>query len=710
MRRPVLLRRACAAVVVTAVVLSPPAISHAAPEPERPDATYVVVLRTGKPAETDETVKRLLSAHEGKLRHVYRHALHGFSVSMSEAVAKEMSIDAAVAHVAEDVPAILHDVQSDPSWGLDLLDGAFDSAYPFETTGAGVHAYVMDTGLRRRHVDFEGRASGDVSFVEPGIDSWGTGDCNGHGTKSAGIIGGRIHGVAKQVRLHTVRVFGCVGGTAADIIAGLDWIAEHAVRPAVVNMSIGTNAFAPLDAAASAVIARGITVVTAAGNFGDDACGYSPGRVAEVITVSSVHALGDRVPTAAFGRCVDIFAPGDQIRTTLATSDTATTRAAGGTSVAAPHVTGAVARYLELFPTAEPALVAARLADEAQRDRVLDPRGTPNLILRAEPRGPGNDGFGGTGADVNGDGRDDIVSFTRGVAADVTVALSTGSTFGPATRWHEYFSAGNEYPLLGDVDGDGRADLITFTRGSTADVYVARSTGTSFGPSERWHTWFAAGRETPLVGDFNGDGRADVATLTRGASRDVYVALSDGNQFVGTSIRWHDDFVGDDQVPLVGDFDADGRDDIFAVGRFGRDEVTVGVSTGTGLTIAHRRLDHLISGTQVPVAGDFDGDGRTDLAAVDRSASTVAVAQAAAGLRLVPATRWAWSFPVGAAAAPGAGDVDGDGRDDLIAFTRGTSAEVHVAPSSGAGSFGGLRRWHGGFASGSQIPLPAMLW
>src|SRR3954447_4990969 len=177
---------------------------------------------------------------------------------------------------------------------------------------------------------------------------------------------------------------------------------------------------------------------------------------------------------------------------------------------------------------------------------------------------PAGGGFSGVAGDFNGDGRDDIATFTRGPAADVYVALSTGSWFvGTGVKWHDYFAVGSETPLVGDFNGDGRDDIATFTRGAAADVYVAVSTGSSLvGTGVKWHDYFAVGSETPAVGDFNGDGRDDIATFTRGAAADVYVALSTGRSFAGTGVKWHDYFAAGSELATVGDFNGDHRDDI----------------------------------------------------------------------------------------------------------------------------------------------------
>jgi len=184
--------------------------------------------------------------------------------------------------------------------------------------------------------------------------------------------------------------------------------------------------------------------------------------------------------------------------------------------------------------------------------------------------------------DVNGDGRDDIITFSRNAAADVFVALSTGTGFGPSSKWQDFFALAGEHPGVADVNGDGRADLVVFTRGTLADVYVALSTGSGFGPGVKWHDFFAVGGEVPRVGDFNGDGAADIATFTNNAAGDVYVALSDRvGAFVGTTVKWHDFFALAGEFPYTGDFNADGRDDLVVFTHAASADVFTALSTGT---------------------------------------------------------------------------------------------------------------------------------
>ncbi|MET0491735.1 MAG: VCBS repeat-containing protein [Actinoplanes sp.] len=274
---------------------------------------------------------------------------------------------------------------------------------------------------------------------------------------------------------------------------------------------------------------------------------------------------------------------------------------------------------------------------------------------------PAGGGFGGVAGDFNGDGRDDIVTFTRGAAADVYVALSTGSSFtGTGVKWHDYFAAGTETPLVGDFNGDGKDDIATFTKGATADVYVALSTGSSFvGTGVKWHNYFAAGSEIPAVGDFNGDNRDDIATFTRGAAADVYVALSTGSSFSGTGVKWHNYFAAGSELPSVGDFNNDGRDDIITFTRGAAADAYVALSTGSSFTgTGIKWHDYFAAGSEIPGTGDFTGDGRTDIAT----------------------------------------------------FTRGAAADVYVARSTGSSFVGTGVKWHNYFAAGAEIPQPGILW
>ncbi|WP_154814281.1 DUF2961 domain-containing protein [Actinophytocola xinjiangensis] len=326
--------------------------------------------------------------------------------------------------------------------------------------------------------------------------------------------------------------------------------------------------------------------------------------------------------------------------------------------------------------------------------------GPASAVVNATARGRNS-------SDVNGDGRDDVVVFTQGAAADVLVAGSTGTAFGDPVVGHDYFSLDGEVPRTGDVNGDGRADIVTFTRGAAADVYVALSTGGGFGPSVKWHDFFAAGDEYPELGDVNGDGRADLITFTRGSAGDVYVALSTGNGF-GPGVKWQDNFGYGAERPAVGDFDGDGRDDVAVFTGGAQGDVFVSLSNGVAF-VQEVWLWHnnFAIGTEVAGAGDVNGDGRDDVITFTRGDQADVYVSLSDGGRFVQnAWRWHDHFALGEE-TPGIGDVTGDGRADVLTFTGGAAADVWVAPST-ASAFGSSSVWHGQLAGGTELPRPSL--
>jgi len=253
-------------------------------------------------------------------------------------------------------------------------------SYP-DSAGAGVTAYVIDTGIRITHQDFGGRASYGYDFVDG--DSTAQ-DGNGHGTHVAGTIVGTADGVAKKASVVAVRVLDDSGtGTASGVIAGIDWVTAHATRPAVANMSLGGGgADAEIDTAVRNSIASGITYTVAAGNDNADAAESSPGRVTQALTVGASTATDARAAYSDFGPVIDLFAPGSEITSDWATSDAATTTLSG-TSMAAPHVAGTAALYLAGHTGATPAQVATALTAAASRGKLSNVgAGSPNLLVR----------------------------------------------------------------------------------------------------------------------------------------------------------------------------------------------------------------------------------------------------------------------------------------------------------------------------------------
>jgi subtilisin family serine protease len=278
----------------------------------------------------------------------------------------------------------LHAVQTPtPSWGLDRIDQRnlpLNQAYEYLNDGSGVHAYVIDSGIRATHNEFSGRVGNGFDFID---NDTIPNDCNGHGTHVAGTLGGTNFGVAKNVTIHPVRVFGCGNTTpTSTIIAGINWVSANRQLPAVANMSLGGPALTALDTAVVNLINSGVVAVVSAGNDnGANACNSSPARVANALTVASSTMTDQRSGFSNIGNCIDIFAPGSAIVSAWITSNTAS-NTLNGTSMAAPHVSGVAALRLDVQPSQTPAQVNTAIINSATTNRISNPgSGTPNRLL-----------------------------------------------------------------------------------------------------------------------------------------------------------------------------------------------------------------------------------------------------------------------------------------------------------------------------------------
>jgi subtilisin family serine protease len=249
-------------------------------------------------------------------------------------------------------------------------------------SGNNVDVYVIDTGIRTTHSEFEGRAVWGENFV----DSIRTDD-NGHGTHCAGTIGGATVGVARDCRLIAVRVLNRQGsGTLAGVIAGCDYTAntarERGIR-SIASMSLGGGYSDPLNQAVTNMDAAGVLTAVAAGNSNADACNYSPASCPEAITVGATTTDASnndvRSSFSNFGTCVDVFAPGSNIYSAGIASDTAYSTLSG-TSMACPHIAGLAAAFAQQHPSMPPNRLKEEIINQGNWDHVLDHKSKNNAI------------------------------------------------------------------------------------------------------------------------------------------------------------------------------------------------------------------------------------------------------------------------------------------------------------------------------------------
>ena len=351
--------------------------------------SYIVVFKD-QVTNVDDEVSQASKKFGITVGFKYKNAIKGFSAILPAAALNGLKNNPNVSFIEQDQVMSSNTTQFFvPSWGIDRVDQPslpLSGSYSYTSVGAGVDAYIFDTGILLEHNEFGGRATGGYSSIES-TTSWT--DKNGHGTHVAGTVGGATYGIAKGMHLIAVRVLDANGsGSTSGVIAGIDWaIANHTTTPAVGNMSLGGRASTALDNAVTKAISDGIVMCVAAGNDARNASNYSPARVANAITVGATGAY----PTFSsydafasysnFGSVVDILAPGTNITSAWIESTTAINKISG-TSMATPHVAGVAGLYLSLNKSASPSTVQSALKSAATKNKISGlPRGTVNSLL-----------------------------------------------------------------------------------------------------------------------------------------------------------------------------------------------------------------------------------------------------------------------------------------------------------------------------------------
>lgn len=352
-----------------------------------------------------ERIQQTLGGENMRTMHVYSalalHNFAGFSAHLTPKGLEMLQRHSDILTIEQDQVVSINDCQTETQadWGLARVNhrnftksATYTYDYSDGADGAGVDAYIIDTGIYCENDDFISKKVGTCTFgystvtsgfINPVVDET---DGNGHGTHCAGTVAGQTYGVAKEANLIAVKVLSDAGsGSTSGVIDGINWVAEQVAankRPSVANLSLGGGYSEVQNDAVEAAVSAGVTMVVAAGNDNKDACNYSPASAPSAVTVAASDVNDSRASYSNYGSCVDVFGPGSDITSAWIGSPSAT-NTISGTSMASPHVCGVAAKYLSEDTTRTPAQITAKILADATPDQISKANGTPNLIAYA---------------------------------------------------------------------------------------------------------------------------------------------------------------------------------------------------------------------------------------------------------------------------------------------------------------------------------------
>ncbi len=469
----------------------------------------------------------VVTASGGEVVSVYTELFTGFSAKLTPTSAAKIRADSSVQDLQLSLSGSTTGTQSDPQipWGLDRIDQTslpLDQSFSYTTTGAGVDVYIVDTGVRSTHNEFAGgrvKAGYSVFKNDPSTD-----DCNGHGTHVAGIVAGSNSGVAKGATIIPVRALDCDGHFDHDeqILDALEWILKNRNpnHPSIINLSLsrqtqtyGQKLF--MDEAIKNLETKNIFVIVSAGNDSNSSCLYSPANVggnSSVITVGAVNRFDERMAASNEGPCTNIFAPGEKIKS-AGISDDNSSATLSGTSMAAPHVTGALALYLEANPNATPASAKKALLDAASKNVVKNIRfGAPANLLFVAPI---------NASTISVDVQPRTITLKPGESQTFTATVTGNSD--TSVTW-EYGSGINA----------GSGSSLKFTAPNTAGVYtlIAKSLAD---PSKSASATITVSAATSSINDVS---ISPNAPTVAGAATQDFTATVTGTGAFSSGVTW----------------------------------------------------------------------------------------------------------------------------------------------------------------------------